>query len=901
MQQKFSQNTTVMPPSMPQVGAMPVISHSHLPPPPPSTQPAPLPPPPPENEAKDALNNQRSFQAAASGSINRSSNFQNQAPINQQFNRNIGGAISQSPNQFTHATSRKPYESNPPASNELASKSTNQIAEEASDKTPEEKAFDEQFKKWEEEFTNWKLQNANHPDTRAYLEYEQKMEECRTKLLERREQMKRRKLELLQQQQQKQQQSQPSVQVTSIAQEQPRLSNEQKISGYSHSSGHSSGSLERNDSMDRIGSGNVQPLLDNSSSNHQSQLFLRGSASGSGIPGLDLVVDKHNANDENDDDVNHDTVIINDMSPKRDDKTSHQNANIQQRPDLEAISRGITSILGDPNLASLLSNFQPKSIPNPVAKSAIPSLLDMKMPDIDLDNVPRFDWNDDDQDSLSSNHQGNDLSTNILSNENTQQNSNHMNNCDEEQYDDDFDREHERFAEMNQDDSNDDDRPFPMNSQGDNNHFNNAARDDFNRNRSNPGNNFGSSKFMNGNEPTDNFHQNRSNFMNDNGQNDNFQQNRRNFANDNFQQNRFNFNENVRGNNSFAGNAGNFNQPNSFGVQGMNRMNPFDKPAFGNNSNFNADRNQMGNNFPSNFGANNNFANNFGRSLANDPFNNENMEFKTRNDDRTTNTTGNTTTNINDFCRRRNDFDEPNFDTNSNSQFASNFRNNSRSDDNNVHSQNNSHQFNSAPNRSLPADSFISDNAKDEDFFRPIKVIDYSANSKKPTQIVTNEEILKPMKVVDYGHQTVGIVSRNALHPRPANKYTGGEFFPVKTIDYNHSSNKHMIKEYYYSIVSKWDPTLNNAKSLQQQLPNNSSSSGNSSNNQPIHARIPPPQNNKAKELKEISYEQLSSINTSTRQGKKMKRALIMKVSTHTLYLVFGISYHSVQGNFHFY
>ncbi|XP_059620850.1 trichohyalin [Phlebotomus argentipes] len=57
----------------------------------------------------------------------------------------------------------------------------------------DELRFDEQFKKWEEQFFNWKQQNVNHPDRRAYREYEMKFEECRNNLLERREQMRRRK------------------------------------------------------------------------------------------------------------------------------------------------------------------------------------------------------------------------------------------------------------------------------------------------------------------------------------------------------------------------------------------------------------------------------------------------------------------------------------------------------------------------------------------------------------------------------------------------------------------------------------------------------------------------------------------------------------------------------------
>ncbi|XP_039756821.1 YLP motif-containing protein 1-like isoform X3 [Pararge aegeria] len=54
----------------------------------------------------------------------------------------------------------------------------------------EEKSFDIQFQKWEEEIEKWKKENVNHPDKQAYREYEQKFEACRAQLLERRQLMK---------------------------------------------------------------------------------------------------------------------------------------------------------------------------------------------------------------------------------------------------------------------------------------------------------------------------------------------------------------------------------------------------------------------------------------------------------------------------------------------------------------------------------------------------------------------------------------------------------------------------------------------------------------------------------------------------------------------------------------
>lgn len=54
----------------------------------------------------------------------------------------------------------------------------------ASNITQEELEFNEQFRKWEEEFDNWKKANANHPDKTAYKQYEQQFESVRQKLLQ---------------------------------------------------------------------------------------------------------------------------------------------------------------------------------------------------------------------------------------------------------------------------------------------------------------------------------------------------------------------------------------------------------------------------------------------------------------------------------------------------------------------------------------------------------------------------------------------------------------------------------------------------------------------------------------------------------------------------------------------
>ncbi|XP_014467389.1 PREDICTED: uncharacterized protein LOC106740650 isoform X2 [Dinoponera quadriceps] len=59
--------------------------------------------------------------------------------------------------------------------------------------TDAEKTFDAQFKQWEEQFNKWKQQNANHPDKTQYKQYEAKWTSWREKLLERREQMRKKR------------------------------------------------------------------------------------------------------------------------------------------------------------------------------------------------------------------------------------------------------------------------------------------------------------------------------------------------------------------------------------------------------------------------------------------------------------------------------------------------------------------------------------------------------------------------------------------------------------------------------------------------------------------------------------------------------------------------------------
>lgn len=50
-------------------------------------------------------------------------------------------------------------------------------------KTPEDIAFEQEFKKWEAQFAEWKEANRNHPDKRQYQMYEKQFMDVREKLL----------------------------------------------------------------------------------------------------------------------------------------------------------------------------------------------------------------------------------------------------------------------------------------------------------------------------------------------------------------------------------------------------------------------------------------------------------------------------------------------------------------------------------------------------------------------------------------------------------------------------------------------------------------------------------------------------------------------------------------------
>ncbi|CAG9859718.1 unnamed protein product [Phyllotreta striolata] len=187
-----------------------------------------------------------------------------------------------------------------------------------------EKKFDKEFAAWEAQFNKWKEQNANHPDKIQYKEYEKKWESWRNSLLERREQMRRRRLGL-------------------VGQKSPNTSTVTAVNSTGKSSllGQYPGSVQASQSGEFGKITNESVVFKTDEDANPGESFLKSSSTG-GIPGLDLV--KEGTNDENLPDRSVET-----KSEKNPTEQSHKG------PDFDAISKGINSILGDRKLLSMLS------------------------------------------------------------------------------------------------------------------------------------------------------------------------------------------------------------------------------------------------------------------------------------------------------------------------------------------------------------------------------------------------------------------------------------------------------------------------------------------------------------------------------------------------------------------
>ncbi|XP_053670806.1 uncharacterized protein LOC128721110 [Anopheles nili] len=200
------------------------------------------------------------------------------------------------------------------------------------EKSAEEIAFDVQFRKWEEEFETWKRTNINHPDKAAYTEYEQKYEDQRKKLLDHREQLRRKRIG---QTVGTHSGVKESMAVT-LMQPPPPPPSQATQAGISNLEVMNNGSREANIS----GKEKTRQNIDNAVNNLHLQNVFNYPANG-GIPGLDLItesppVPKKARIDEN---------VINLVDDE---------AEAPPNVDKPCTDNMISSLLNDPNVNALL-------------------------------------------------------------------------------------------------------------------------------------------------------------------------------------------------------------------------------------------------------------------------------------------------------------------------------------------------------------------------------------------------------------------------------------------------------------------------------------------------------------------------------------------------------------------
>lgn len=231
----------------------------------------------------------------------------------------------------------------------------------------EENEFDIQFQKWESDFNTWREQNANHPDKKAYREYELKFLACRNKLLERREQMRAKR-----QQAEKMMLQAQAAEMAELANNQSLLAESGQINNKNElqqvgnqpnvdpSRTIPTGYVPyitsyHQDGQDPTNQGNNSSQISFLSNNSNSAGFL-SSGDKKGIPGLDLVPEEESTsnalNSLNKSKTNEVIEINDDPEP-----VNTEQSELQQKKDdyNDAISSGINAILADQKLLSMLS------------------------------------------------------------------------------------------------------------------------------------------------------------------------------------------------------------------------------------------------------------------------------------------------------------------------------------------------------------------------------------------------------------------------------------------------------------------------------------------------------------------------------------------------------------------
>lgn len=257
----------------------------------------------------------------------------------------------------------------------------------------EERLFDIQFQKWEEEIEKWRRDNVNHPDKQAYKEYEQKFEACRAQLMERRQQMKQKRARLLSNNAPVQ-----PVNTTMATNVTPNIPPDLKNTNTNAFPGKQMPNYVSNNSSQNYSDHgstqyqqeqyNVPKMTYNRSNNNKSvdpqdrfesyknsgdnsyqsntnysapppsTSFLPSSGSNKGIPGLDLVPEGDKSYGTN---TNQDVV---DITDEQAGIPPHSKA-----PDYTKISKGINNILGDAKIMNILSMVVGQNSQDPTSMS----------------------------------------------------------------------------------------------------------------------------------------------------------------------------------------------------------------------------------------------------------------------------------------------------------------------------------------------------------------------------------------------------------------------------------------------------------------------------------------------------------------------------------------------------
>ncbi|KAK9708677.1 hypothetical protein QE152_g27075 [Popillia japonica] len=328
-------------------------------------------PPPNYNTAPPQTQNQPSFNAAAHArnqpppnirgnnnnfNYNRAAN-QNQYEVARNTTRQDGSGEKRPVSQPNFRETKKPKFDDNASQRSTGSNSNEDMSE-------TEKRFVKQFTEWEAQFNKWKDQNMNHPDKEQYKEYEKKWEAWRTQLLERREQMRRRRLGIAETKPVSKTPQMPQApfnttlpppfnKETDTTKPPPLMAQDTSAIAKEFAAAKDAFSATNMSLSNDI----VHDEFPQDTPEDDGDNFLKMSKSNDGIPGLDLVKD----NKDDDDDEKPEDVIDLDTDEANKARNIDTDANENKSfddlkgPDFEAISKGINNILGDQKLLNMLS------------------------------------------------------------------------------------------------------------------------------------------------------------------------------------------------------------------------------------------------------------------------------------------------------------------------------------------------------------------------------------------------------------------------------------------------------------------------------------------------------------------------------------------------------------------